>query len=134
MPTDVRSNRHAQQRTPADVRTRTPLSADVRRLGMDLERYILDGFTGGLSYYEAVQLCLRLYCTVDDIPSEVHAQCTKDGLAEVFAKLAQRGFLTTPPLLAALYGANFHDVTEKGHWVEVIASIFKKGVSRDASV
>jgi hypothetical protein len=98
---------------------------------MDLEQYIFEGFPDGLSYNEAAQLCLRLYCTVDGIPKQLHPKCTKDNLAEVFASLARRGFLTTPPLLAALYGANFHEVTEKGHWVEVIASIFKKGDTRD---
>ena len=101
---------------------------------MDLEKYICEGFPDGLSYNETAQLCLRLYCTVDGIPPHLHLQCTKDNLAVVFARLAQRGFMTTPALLAVLYGANFHAVTEKGHWVEVIASIFKKGDTRDAAI
>ncbi|MET1079033.1 MAG: hypothetical protein ABWY06_13550 [Pseudomonas sp.] len=58
-------------------------------------------------------------------------ECTKDGLADTFAQLTSEGFLTDKPLLASLYGANCHHVNEKGHWVEVIASIFKKENARD---
>jgi hypothetical protein len=97
----------------------------------NLETYILESLPDGLSYNEAAQLCLRLYCTVHGIPSDLHTQCSKDGLAAVFARLARRGFLTRPASFAVLYGANFHEVTDKGHWIEVIASIFKKSEPRD---
>lgn len=93
---------------------------------MNLETYIAETFPEGLSYNDAAQLCLRLYCTVDDLPAALHEQCSKDGLAEAFAHLARRGFLSDQPLAAVLYGANFHDVRDKGHWIEVIASLFKK--------
>lgn len=97
---------------------------------MNLEAYIAAAFPEGLSYNEAAQLCLRLYRTVGGVPADLHSQCSKDGLAEVFARLAGRGLLTTDPqLMASYYGANFHAVHEKGHWIEVIASIFKKGDS-----
>lgn len=98
---------------------------------MSLEPYIREAFPDGLRYNEAAQLCLRLYCSVEGIPEELHGECSKDGLAEVFARLAATGLLTDEPLFAALYGANFHKVKEKGHWVEVIASLFKKGNTRD---
>jgi hypothetical protein len=71
---------------------------------------------------------------VDGVPEHLHSQCSKDGLAVVFAKLAGRGFLTDKPLMASLYGANLHSVQEKGHWVEVIASIFKKGDTVDRDI
>jgi hypothetical protein len=98
---------------------------------MDIETYIRDGFPEGLLYNEAAQLCLRLYCQVDGIPEELHKECSKDGLAEAFASLAAGGFLRDQPLSAALYGANFHRVGEKGHWIEIIASLLKKGNTRD---
>jgi len=97
-----------------------------------LERHIERVFPEGLSYQDAAQLCLRLYSSVDGVPARLHSECSKDGLAETFARLAQRGLVNTPALEAALYGANFHAVQEKGHWVEVIASIFKKGGTVDA--
>jgi hypothetical protein len=102
---------------------------------MELQEYIASAFPEGLRYNEAAQLCLRLYCRVDGIPEHFHSQCNKDNLAEVFARLSGLGFITDDPrLLASLYGASFHSVNEKGHWVEVIASIFKKGDTVDALV
>ena len=101
---------------------------------MDLHRYIQNGIPEGLRYNEAAQLCLRLYCTLDGLPEELHAECTKDGLADVFSKLAGEGFLNDAPLISSIYGANFHHVCEKGHWVEVIASIFKKENIRDLNL
>ncbi len=98
---------------------------------MDIATYIREGFPEGLPYNEAAQLCLRLYCNVEGIPEELHKECSRDGLAEAFARLAANGFLTDKPLSAVFYGANFHRVEEKGHWIEVIASLFKKGDTRD---
>ena len=101
---------------------------------MELQKYIVSVFPEGLPYNQATQLYLHLYCTVDQIPSVLHTQCTKDNLALVFSRLAESGFVTgEAELLAVRYGANFHSVNEKGHWVEVIASIFKKGDTVDAS-
>ena len=93
---------------------------------MNLHEYISQAFPNGLPYNDAAQLCLRLYCTVDDIPQQFQEQCTKDNLAEVFAHLVGVGIITGQPLTAAIYGANFHDPEDKGHWIEVIASVFKK--------
>ena len=101
---------------------------------MELQEYISRVFPQGLSYNNAAQLCLRLYCTLDGVPTELHTQCNKDNLPEVFARLATGGFIKGSTTLASLYGASFHSVTDKGHWVEVIASIFKKGDTVDASV
>jgi hypothetical protein len=102
---------------------------------MELQDYIVTVFPEGLSYHQAAQLCLHLYCTVDLIPSALHTQCNKDNLALVFSRLVGSGFVANDAqLLAARYGANFHAINEKGHWVEVIASIFKKGDTVDTSM
>ena len=92
-----------------------------------LESLIEKTFPSGLTYNSAAQLCLRLYCSTEDLPCEYHEECSKDGLAEVFAKLAAKEFIKTTEYEAALYGANYHSIKDKGHWVEVIASIFKSG-------
>lgn len=101
---------------------------------MDLQRYIQNKIPEGLQYNEAVQLCLRLYCSLDGLPEELHAECTKDGLADTFSKLVSKGLLNDAPLTPSIYGANFHPLSEKGHWVEVIASIFKKENTRDLNL
>ncbi len=98
---------------------------------MDLLHYIKDAFPEGLTYDEAAQLCLRLYSVADGLPEPLIAQCNKNNLGEVFAALAASGFINGNTIHSVLYGANFHEVFEKGHWVEVIASIFKKGNTVD---
>jgi hypothetical protein len=101
---------------------------------MKIQQYIERIFADGLSYEEAAQLCLRLYITVDGIPDVFHEQCSKDGLAEAFAGLAAKGLVKGGASLATIYGANFHAIHEKGHWIEVIASIFKEGGLVDMDV
>ena len=55
-------------------------------------------------------------------------QCTKENLPIVFAELTTSGFIDVLHITDSVrYGANFHDPNDKGHWVEIIASIFKKG-------
>jgi hypothetical protein len=94
---------------------------------MNIEEYIESGFPDGLEYNMAVQLCLRLFCTVEGIPASLHEECTKQNLAQVFTNLASKGFVKGSTLESAIYGANHHGINEKGHWVEIIASIFKTG-------
>jgi len=98
---------------------------------MNIEEYIKNSFPDGLQYNMAAQLCLRLFCTVEEIPYSLHEECTKQNLAQVFTELALKGFIKGSTLESSIYGANHHEVTEKGHWVEVIASLFKIGDTVD---
>ncbi len=98
---------------------------------MTLEFLIKRSFPEGLSYNEAAQLCLRLYSVADCVPEALQSECNKNDLAVLFSGLSESGFLNSDNLEAVLYGANFHDVNDKGHWIEVIASIFKKGDTVD---
>ena len=98
---------------------------------MNFESLIKKAFPKGLSYNETAQLCLRLYCDAGSVPEPLKAQCNKNDLALMFASLADSDFINTEHIEAVLYGANFHDVVDKGHWIEVIASIFKKGDTVD---
>ena len=93
----------------------------------DLVSYLRARMPNGMSYPDAVQLCLRLYCTVDGVPQQL-LPLSKETLGDAFAKLASAGWVHADKgSQSTLYGANFHQVTDCGHWVEVIVSIFKKG-------
>lgn len=81
----------------------------------------------GLVYDDAAQLCLRLHCVSYPGLPNFREPLTKEYLSVTFAALSRKGWVLGPYLTAALYGANFHAVTDKGHWIEVIASIFKRG-------
>lgn len=93
----------------------------------DLATYLEGRIPDGMSYPDAVQLCLRLYCTVDGVPKDL-LPLNKEIIADAFAKLAGNGWVRPDKLWqSSIYGASLHQITDRGHWVEVIASIFKKG-------
>lgn len=93
----------------------------------DLADYLVTRMPDGMSYLDSVQLCLHLYCTVDGVPDELQP-LSKEILADAFAKLARVGWvLDFEGCYAVPYGAHFHQVTDRGHWIEVIASLFKIG-------
>jgi hypothetical protein len=72
---------------------------------------------------------MRLYCTVDGVPVEL-LPLTKERLGDDFAQLARSGWIARDNHgESSAYGASFHQVTDRGHWIEVIASIFKIGPS-----
>ena len=82
----------------------------------------------GLSYDDAAQLCLYLFATTGDLPPELRSGLSKEVLADTFSELTRRGWVKDAQgPYSALYGANFHAASDRGHWIEVIASMFKKG-------
>lgn len=98
---------------------------------MTLHQVISSAFPHGLRYNKAAQLCLRLFCSTDGLPKEVHEECSKEGLANVFSCLANSGFIRGDSLGATYYDAGHLPVIEKGHWLQVIASLFKAGNTVD---
>jgi len=52
----------------------------------------------------------------------------KEHIAECFAQIAQEErVLNYHPALGVRFGAHYHDIRDKGHWIEVMASISKLG-------
>jgi hypothetical protein len=93
----------------------------------NLASYLKVRLPEGMSYPDAVQLCLRLYGTVHGVPEQL-LPLSKEALGDAFSELASAGWVHQDQLWhARRYGADFHQVTDRGHWIEVIASIFKKG-------
>jgi hypothetical protein len=80
-----------------------------------------------MPYRDAAQLCIRLWVTVEGVPEALLA-LTKPKLGDAFAELAAAGWVGEGRMLyAALHGAQYHEITDRGHWVEVMASVLKKG-------
>jgi hypothetical protein len=93
----------------------------------NLTAYLTKQLPEGLVYDDAAQLCQHLYCTVDGVP-EQFLPLSRQRLADIFSELAASGWIREQDSqLRSFYGAQFHAVTDKGHWVEVMASIPKKG-------
>ena len=82
-----------------------------------LASYLTQRLPGGMTYPDATQLCLRLYCTADGVPEALRPQLSRLGLADSFAELASAGWIREAS----------GQVSETGHWVEVIDSVLKKG-------
>ena len=99
---------------------------------MSLTDYLRRNFPTGLPYDDAAQLCLHLYCVASDVPEHLQERLSRQSLADTFAELVRSGWVSDQESpLRAFYGAHLHDVADRGHWIEVIASIFKKGNVRD---
>jgi hypothetical protein len=80
-----------------------------------------------VSYADAAQLCLRLYCVVDGVPKNL-LPLSKEILGDAFAELASAGWVRDVKSYSAVrFGANNHQITDRGHWIEVMAAIFKTG-------
>lgn len=96
-----------------------------------LSDFLIAKFPTGLAYDDAVELCLGLYCCAGLLPNvDLAEPLSKDVIAEAFALFSKQGGIQNYHSAQAIsFGANYHNVAEKGHWVEVIASIFKLGVS-----
>jgi hypothetical protein len=101
---------------------------------MSLESYISESFKNGLRYNDAAQLCLRLFCSVDKIPTQYHAECNKDNLAVVFTNLSINGLIVEDNHIASKYRSNVYSINDNAHWLAVIASIFKVGNTVDSII
>jgi hypothetical protein len=85
-----------------------------------------------IEYFDLVQICLGLHCYVNGIPEHIQPCLNKNDQAEAFARFVASHFDDKyGDVYWSCYGARFHRVTEKGHWIEVIASIYKKGGTWD---
>ena len=100
---------------------------------MSLAEYINNVFLNGLDYNSAAQLCLTIYCSVNNIPPSLHDECSKEGLANAFAHLCENGFVQDPDLDSAKNCVSFHKFSDKEHWIEVITSLLKGDIEIDES-
>jgi hypothetical protein len=100
---------------------------------MTLLNYLEKKFPNGINYLDAVNICMGLYVSENCIPSEIlDEECTMDKLSITFANLSKLNKIHDyVPYKSVEFGANSHDVSDKGHWIEVLSSILKKGNSPD---
>jgi hypothetical protein len=102
---------------------------------MTLTNFLIERIPGGIRYDDAVQLCLALYTTADLLKGvRIDTELSMDGIADTFADIARLGLIKDYASHKAVpHGAAFHSVNDKGHWVEIMASIFKLKISPDMS-
>ena len=81
-----------------------------------------------IAYLDTANLCAALYCSLSCLPEHLQKEALdKQALAETFAEFVRSRNLpaTYGELLWAYYGAGFHDPRDRGHWLEVMASVVK---------
>src|SRR5580698_7937036 len=100
---------------------------------MELHEYIINKYPSGMTYFEAGYLCMWFHCRIEFCPAEFkEIALSKDALASEFAELYKANkILDYSDLFSVFFGASFHSPSDKGHWLEVIGSIYKKGLKLD---
>ena len=78
-----------------------------------LAAYLSSRLPEGMPYPDAVQLCFRLYCTVDGVPSDL-LPLTKEALADAFSTLGRSGWVRA---------AGSEQVADRAHWLGVIHAL-----------
>lgn len=101
---------------------------------MHLADFLREKFRDGIQHEDAAQLCMSIYCINNILPDGViDEELTMDRIAEAFAELAKRGLIKNYASYKSVsYGANYHSIDDKGHWIEVQASILKLKTAYDA--
>ncbi|WP_291285153.1 hypothetical protein [Flavobacterium sp.] len=92
----------------------------------ELFNYLNQSIANNATYRELSNLCLTLFCTCSILPERFETTIiNKEKLAKIFSKIAKEKNIVSYPPTASFYGASFHNTHNKGHWLEVMASVLK---------
>jgi hypothetical protein len=83
-------------------------------LAHDLAAHLRARQPSGVPFEDAVQICMRLYATVDGLPLSLHASTSPDHLADTFASLGASGWIRNPAQA---------DVSSRTFWATVVSSV-----------
>lgn len=92
----------------------------------NLAAYLAQQLPQGMLYRDAAQVCQWLYVTIDLIPQSLRPSSAVD-LADEFVLLTKRGWVRDQESYYRNYfGAHHHAITDRGHWIEVMACTTKQ--------
>ncbi|WP_103070040.1 hypothetical protein [Aquimarina sediminis] len=92
----------------------------------DFFAYLNQSLSSDVSYNDLANLCLTLFCTISILPEKFHnVILNKENLAIIFSKIAKEKNIPSYSPTSSFYGASFHNSHDKGHWLEVMASVLK---------
>ncbi len=103
---------------------------------MRLIDFLNDKFNGGVSYTNAIHVCLGLYCSLDFLPKDVDTDnLTKNKLSECFSALSlDKKIVSFEKEVAEYYGVYCVEFQGREHWGDILSSITKKGRSYDSDI
>lgn len=97
-----------------------------------LTQFLMERLPADIPYDDLAQLCLGLHACTTGMPDDLLPLLNKDDQACAFAEFVRLRFDSEYGSgRAAFYGASLQPPTGKGHWIEVIASIYKIGNTLD---
>jgi len=92
----------------------------------DFLLYLNKSLPDNVNYMNLSNLCLTIFFTVDILPEEFQSlELDKEALSIIFSEICKKRNVATHPNNASLFGASFHSSHDKGHWLEVLASVLK---------
>ncbi|TPN87381.1 hypothetical protein [Aquimarina algicola] len=98
----------------------------------DFYHYLNQSLPNDIQYRDLSNLCLTLFCNVSILPDKFQSiKLDNENLAIILSKIAKEKAIPSYPSTASIYGASFHNSYDKGHWLEVMASILKLGTQPD---
>ena len=96
-------------------------------MNKDLYQYLEANVPKDVKYFDLAQLCIGLHIYTDGLPSTLAVGFDKETEAEAFACFVKNNFPKDfGKEFWTHFGAGFHSVYDKGHWLEVIASMYKQ--------
>ncbi len=88
--------------------------------------YLNQSLPSNINYTALSNLCLTLFSTTNILPEKFKSiNLSKESLAIIFSEIAKEKGIPSYPHTASFYGASFHNSHDKGHWLEVMASVLK---------
>jgi hypothetical protein len=84
-------------------------------LAHDLATHLQARQPADVPFEDAVQICRRLYSTVDGLPRSLHSSTSREHLTHVFASLGASGWIRNPAVNA--------DVSSRTFWATVVSSV-----------
>ncbi|CAM1362462.1 conserved hypothetical protein [Tenacibaculum litopenaei] len=95
----------------------------------DFLLYLNESLPDNIDYKDVSNLCLSIFFTVDFLPKKYQSlELNKEVLSIVFSEICKEKGIIAYPNSAVIYGASFHNSHDKGHWLEVLASVFKLNI------
>ena len=100
---------------------------------MRLADFLREKFRDGIQYEDAAQLCLSIYSAKNILPAgSVDEELSMERVAEAFSDIAKLDLVKSySSYKSVIYGASYHSIEDKGHWIEVQASVLKLNTAYD---
>jgi len=87
-------------------------------------------FYSKVEYVDAAELCLALYSSIEILPTIAANEKSTESISMAFCDLSKLNLIAEAPTSALLYyGLSDKTMISTDHWIEIMHSITRKGIS-----